>query len=141
MIQSRARGHSTTVLSVVAAGVALAGCSLPSGEQLLDGSEVAGRVQRELQIPLTKVEPVESTAVLANVRDVYTGRSSHETVLIVDFNSAAATVQITSGRAAALSEIPHVTRDNIVILYRHEPGTNSRLRKLRAALGHVGPPA
>ena len=129
------------MLIVVAAGVALAACGLPSGERLLDGSEVADRVQRELQVPLAKVEPVESTAVLANVRDVYTGRSSHETVLIVDFNSAAATVQLTSGRAAALSGIPHVKRDNIVILYRHEPGTISRFRKLQAALGHVGPPA
>ena len=140
MIQSRARRHSATVLFVVAAGVALTACGLPSGERLLDGSEVAGTVQQELQIPLAKIEPVESTAVLANVRDVFTGRSANETVMIVDFNTAAATVQLTSDRGSGRPEPSQITRDNIVVLYRHDPGTISRFRELRTALDHVGPP-
>jgi len=112
-----------------------------SGERLLDGSDVAGTVERELQIPLARSDPVDSTAVLANVRDVYTGRSSNETVMIVDFDSTAATVQLAPERADRSPEPSHVTRDNIVVLYRHEPGTISRWRELRAALAHVRPPS
>ncbi len=141
MIRSRPTWRSVTARFVVLASVSGAGCALPSGEPLLDGSDVAGSIQRELGIPLAKTEPVESTAVLANVRDVYTGRSSNETVTIVDFNSADATVQLTSDRTGSARPEPlHATRDNIVVLYRHEPGTISRFRELRTALDQLGPP-
>jgi hypothetical protein len=140
-IRSRARRHRTVALAAVVASTGVSACGLPSGEQLVDGSDVAGSVQQQLQIPLAKTERVDSTAVLVNVRDVYTGQSSNETVMIVDFNTAAATVQLTSGRTAGRPEPALITRDNVVVLYRHEPGTISRLRELRTAVDHVAPPA
>ena len=124
------------------ASTGLAACGLPSGERLLDGSEVAGTVQRELQIPLAKIEPVESTAVLANVRDVYTRavfqRDGDDRRLQQRRGDGAARIA-TAERTRP--EPSQVTRDNIVVLYRHEPGTISRFRELRTALAHVGPPA
>ncbi len=137
----RARSRCRTVALAILASTGLAACGLPSGERLLDGSDVAGTVQQELQIPLAKVEPVGSTAVLANVREVFAGQSTNETVMMVDFNTAAATVQLTSSRAVAQPELSHITRDNIVVVYRHEPGTMSRFRNLRTALDHVEPPS
>jgi hypothetical protein len=137
MNRSAARRRSASVLCGLVAAACVAACGLPSDEELLAGSEVASSVRQELQIPLKKVEQVDSTAVLANVREVYTGRSSNETVMIVDFGSAAATVQLASGGARSPRDLTEITRGNVVVIYHNEPGTISRFRELRDALFRV----
>jgi hypothetical protein len=121
--------------------VAASGCGLPGNETLLAGPPLAQEIGGRLGIPLKKTPGLDSTAVMANVEATYSGRSTNERILLVVFDSSAATVQLTRRQRRRDGNVDVVVRRNAVVLYEHERGTISRLAQIRAALdrsAHVG---
>jgi hypothetical protein len=74
---------------------------------------------------------------MEDVEHTYSGRLRNERILLVIFDSAAATVQLTKGHRPPDKDVDVVVRRNAVVLYQHEPGTISRLARVRTALART----
>lgn len=90
-----------------------------------------------MDIALGERPPVVSNSVMADVEQTYLGRSSDERLLVIVFDSAAATVQITGPRQTSLAGVTAIARVNAVVLYQHEDGTVNRANVIRSALARV----
>jgi hypothetical protein len=106
---------------------------------LISGPPLAREIERSLDVPLARVPRVESTSVMFNVVQTYSGTSANERLLVLVFDSAAATVQITASRSARGRDMAVIARKNAVVLYQHKNGTASRATTIRSALVRILP--
>lgn len=134
---TRSRFVACSALSALA--LAAGGCGFPQGERLLSPTAVADRLQQALSVELTRVPKVSGIAAFPDVKATYAGRSSNERILVVVFDSAAATVQLVGERSPPGTGIDALRHRNVVVLYQPDPGTLTRASDLASALRSVAP--
>lgn len=112
------------------------GCVLlPQKERLIDGQLIARRLQNSLGLRFMATLPAPVAITLPDLVASYSSRSLGQRILIVAFDSPAATRQITGG----LNRVPQakfrvIKRENMVILYKHGPGTPDLSDELASVL-------
>lgn len=109
----RSAGHCAMAMFVLA----LTGCPGTQDTTIVGGERVRSAIATELGLALEPLPKIEVTSTLANVIDIYSAPAPNEGVLVVVFDSAAATVQILGDNAGVPGG--HVLRrENVVVLYR-----------------------
>jgi hypothetical protein len=120
----------TGAVSLLASGCAL----LPANEARLNQHEVRDGVERALNVRLRPV-PTVFTFASVDVRRSYTGRSPAGSVLVLDFESAAATNQIAPRGVTAAGGARVLRRRNVVVLYTPASGADRSRAVARALAG------
>jgi hypothetical protein len=121
-------------LLLLVAWPALAGCGgLPDRENVISGGEVERRLERALDLPLVRVPQPRYAPSMVNVTATYEGRSASESLLVVVFDSRAATAQIGhEGRARGGLDV--LLEGNVAVLYRRGTGRPDRKHAIERAL-------
>lgn len=112
------------------------GCALlPQEERLIDGQLITRRLQGTLGLRFMAAFPAPYTITMSDVVTSYSSRSLRQRVLVVAFDSSAATKQITGGlNRVPQAKIRVIERENMVILYKHAPGTPDLSDELASVL-------
>lgn len=127
---------TTRFYGLLAVVVVLSGCSNTSSGQRVDGSRVRAAVEKELGTRFVAVPNVMETATLSNVLDIYSTGIASERILIVVFDTPAATGQIVGDRGR-IQDTEVIRRGNVVILYTPAVAAPPRTDDLRRALARA----
>lgn len=122
--------------SLVLLAFALAGCSQAGSKTTADGAKVRSVLEARLGITLELTPKVVETPTLSNVRNVYSAQSASERILVVVFDSPAATRQIL-GEQGRLDGGEIVRHGNVTVLYTVRTGRANRAATIRRALNNA----
>jgi len=126
------RCHSFRAALWLAAGTALAGCAELRAEHVITPVQVRHAVQSELDVALVEKAPVNTVASLTDVTGTYFLKTANERLLLVVFDSPAATKQMTGSAQRSTDDLLVIR--NVVAVYEHHDAHPSRLSRLRSAL-------
>lgn len=124
---------STRCVATLVLTAAIGGCSSVPGEPTVDGRRVRSAIEQHLGVALKPVPKVVQTATLSNVVDIYSAWTSSERILVVVFDSPAATSQVV-GKHARMPGSDVLRRGNVAVVYTRTPRRGSRVSELRQAI-------
>jgi hypothetical protein len=130
------RHRLTAIASTLA--IAVAGCGVvPRTGQRLDVGTVRAAIAQRAAIDLHHEPPPIGTPGLPQLAGTYAGANRTERIVLLDFYSPEATAAAL-GREGARDRDLVLRRENLVVLYEHEPGGPDHREDLRAALDSAG---
>jgi hypothetical protein len=133
---SEPRRWLTKACTVLACSFAFAGCAmLPEDERRIDSQVVERELERELGLQLRSSSPPPVSTTLANLETSYEGEGSRERVLVLVFDTPAATAQVTGeGGVRNVGSAQLIRKGNIVVLYNRPDGEGGRRGRISSLL-------
>lgn len=124
---------STRCVATLLLAAVIGGCSSVPEGGTADSPHVRSAIEERLGVALKPVPKVVQTATLSNVVDIYSARTTSERILVVIFDSPAATTQVV-GEQARMPGSDVLRRGNVAVVYTRTPRRESRVGELRQAI-------
>lgn len=123
------------LVGVLAAMLGASGCTTATSPRPYDAESVRVSVEKRLQMPLERADDVTSSSILTDVLAIFSGATRRDRLLLIVFDSSAATVQATGRiRTSGEYDTAVLRRSNVVAFYTRAPRAPDRRAAIRAAL-------